>query len=102
MDTSRSQHRRSTRHGLWANSPGPQERKVSELAMAGTAGAMGTTNSHVLDFAYEEYCDLFEKDDSVDKSLFAGRYPDIKHSLIRRIEVHEYLADVISTLKKAT
>ncbi len=93
MDTSRSQHRRSTRHDPLIEGPGRQARKVSKLAMAANVGA-ASTNSHLLDQAYEEYCELRENDDSVDKSMFVDRYPDIKHSLIRRIEVHEYLADV--------
>ena len=92
MDTSRSQHRRSTHHDFVVGSDNALERRAAVLAVAAKTGVK-CTNSFVVDLAYEEYCELREKGDEVDKSIFVGRFPDIKHSLIRRIEVHEYLED---------
>ncbi len=93
MDTSRSQHRRSTQHDLAIRSHVPREPDGLKRAVAAKTG-IECTHSFLLDLAYEEYCELCKKNGAVDKSLFAGRFPDIRHSLIRRIEVHEFLEDV--------
>jgi tetratricopeptide (TPR) repeat protein len=47
--------------------------------------------STVVDLAYEEYCRKKDAGASIDIHQFASRFPDIEQSLIRVLEVHEYL-----------
>jgi serine/threonine protein kinase len=47
--------------------------------------------STVVDLAYEEYCRKTDAGEQLDIRAFAARFPDIQQSLIRVLEVHEYL-----------
>ena len=54
-------------------------------------GPDNLSNSFVLNLAYEEYCLRREQGEEISKCGFAENFPEVKHSLIRRIEVHEFL-----------
>ena len=47
--------------------------------------------SLVLDLAYEEFCLRLEAGESVKVDEFCKRFPSVTRSLLRRVEVHEYL-----------
>ena len=47
--------------------------------------------SLVLDLAYEEFCLRLESGEPVKVDEFCKRFPSVTRSLLRRIEVHEYL-----------
>ncbi|MCC7085990.1 MAG: protein kinase [Pirellulales bacterium] len=47
--------------------------------------------SLVLDLAYEEYCLRKEHGESVTPSRFCDKFPDLRRSLTRLLDVHEYL-----------
>jgi serine/threonine protein kinase len=47
--------------------------------------------SLVLDLAYEEYCLRKEQGDSITPSKFCDKFPDLRRSLARLLDVHEYL-----------
>lgn len=48
--------------------------------------------SLVLDLAYEEYCQQVERTDDQAIRRFLDRYPDVKSSLRRQIEVHQFFS----------
>lgn len=48
--------------------------------------------SLVLDLAYEEYCQQANRHDSVAIGSFVQRFPDIRSSLRRQIEVHQFFS----------
>src|SRR5436190_16390663 len=49
--------------------------------------------SVLLDLAYQEYCDLLEAGEKVSVEAFCARFPHMRSSLFRVIELHHYYAD---------
>lgn len=56
--------------------------------------------SLVLDLAYEEYCRKLENGDDVKQTSFAKRFPEYEESLLRVLQVHQYLETSESKKKK--
>ena len=56
--------------------------------------------SLVLDLAYEEYCQKVESGDDIKQQSFAKRFPEFEESLLRVLQVHQYLEKTESPKSK--
>ena len=87
-DTERAEHLMSTAHDKCVAAVREHCNNPDIAAAIEHQPAFNCTESVLLDLAYEEYCIRRERGESIPKSIFAGRFPHIRHSLVRRIEVH--------------
>ncbi len=53
--------------------------------------ALNARRSCILEVAYEEYCCRTDNGEDIRKTHFCERFPEVRRSLARQIDVHEYL-----------
>src|SRR5262249_8604654 len=71
---------------MWRNGSSPDA-----LAFLQAHPRVANQKSLALDLAYEEYCLRKEHGESVTASKFCKKFPELRLSLARLLDVHEYL-----------
>jgi eukaryotic-like serine/threonine-protein kinase len=71
-----------------ARSPG---QRIDANAVLKANPGLCRYESLILDLAYEEFCRRTDAGERPERNSFARRFPEVEHSLLRVLEVHDYL-----------
>ncbi|MBI1903683.1 MAG: protein kinase [Planctomycetia bacterium] len=69
----------------------PQDQPLDAHSILAAHPELHEAPSALVDLAYEEYCQRIEAGGPVDRVEFAGRFPECRTSLLRLLDLHEFL-----------